>query len=135
MRRVDLRPKWDESPELRDAVESDLRNWSVWSRGGWPRLDCPTEQPFSRSPQDPSPPMDVRRAEQTEEALVLWRLLARDLEERKRTQNLKLITALKLHYLTDKAAHTKAKILHVSRPTYYRMLDEARFAYWVMSDA
>ena len=134
MDRDDLKPKWDESPELRDAVDADLRNWSVWSRGGYPNLGHPKEQPFSNQPQDPSPPCNIGDAEKAEEALVLWRLLCRDMDERKRRQNVKLISALRLHYLSNQAAHTKAKILHVSRPTFYRLLDEARFAYWVISN-
>ena len=135
MQRSDLKPKWDESPELRDAVDADLRNWSVWSRGGYPNLGHPTEQPFSSQPQQPSPPCNIREAEQAEAALVLWRLLARDLDESGRERNIKLISTLRLHYLSNQAAHTKAKILHVSRPTFYRLLDEARYTYWVIASA
>jgi len=134
MQRTDLRPKWDESPELRDAVDADLRNWSVWSRGGRPELGYPSEQPFGKSPQQPCPPCDVVAAEEVETSLVLWRLLARDLDADGRQLNVKLISALRLHYLSNQAAHTKAKILHVSRRQFYNLLDEARFRYWVISN-
>ena len=135
MQRDDLKPKWDESPELREEIDRELRNWSVWSRGGRPELGYPSEQPFSKSPQQPGPPCDIAQAENTESSLILWRLLARDLDEDRRQHNVKLITAIKLHYLSDRAAHTKAKMLHVSRPTFYRMIEEARFRYWVISSA
>lgn len=125
---------WDNSPELRAAVEADLRNWAVWSFGWGTRpLGYPQEQPFSQSPKDPSPPCDVERAEATEDALVFWRLMSRMCEPVKRRHQAKLIAAIKLHYLSSLAAHSKAKALGVSRTQFYRLLDEAHFVFWLAS--
>ena len=128
-----LKAQWDNSPELRDTVASELKNWAAWSQGGKPQLGYPTEQPYSKSPSKCGPPCNVEQAEEAELTLVFWRLLARSCDEDKRWHQVRLITALKLHYLTDKAAHTKAKILGVSRAQFYNMLDEAHFAYWIAS--
>lgn len=125
---------WDNSPELRATVESDLRNWAVWSFGWGTRpLGYPQEQPFSQSPKSPSPPCDVERAEETESKLVLWRLLAKECEPHYRKNQVKLMAALKLHYLSNLAAHSKAKALGVSRTQFYRLLDEAHYVFWLVS--
>ena len=129
----ELRAQWDNSPELKRDVQAELKNWAVWSHGGKPMLGYPTEQPFGKSPSKCGPPCNVEQAEESETTLVFWRLLARSCEPDQRQYQGKLITAIKLHYLTDKAAHTKAKILGVSRRKFYDMLDDAHFAYWVAS--
>ena len=128
-----LRAQWDNSPELKATIVTELRNWAVWSHGGKPQLGYPVEQPFGRTPSKCGPRCDVEKAEESELALVFWRLLAQSCEADQRAYQVKLITALKLHYLTDKAAHTKAEILGVGRRKFYAMLDDAHFAYWIAS--
>lgn len=135
---TDYRAQWDESPELRVSVQEELLNWAIWSHGGYEDLGHAHKSNFYDKMKGSTPPgcppvCDVARAEETEDNLVMWRLVARSADARTRHYLAKLILILKLHYLTGKAAHTKAKIASVSRKKFYELLEDAEYRYWVIS--
>lgn len=127
------RAEWDESPELRVQVQEELRNWAIWSHGGKPDLGYPHEEPWAVSPSKCPPPCDVEKARTTEDNLVMWRLVARSADAEVRSYLARLLMVLRLHYITSKAAHTKAEIVGVSRKQFYRLLEDAEYRYWVIS--
>lgn len=132
------RAEWDESPELRVQVQEELRNWAIWSHGGKPDLGHAHKTNFydqmkgASAPGCP-PPCDIDQAKITEDNLVMWRLIARQADPLVRHQLAKMLLILRLHYTTNKAAHTKAKIANVSRKQFYRLLEDAEYRYWVIS--
>jgi hypothetical protein len=134
----DHRSKWDESPELRIQVQEELRNWAIWSHGGKPDLGHAHKANFydqmkGASPSGCPPVCDVEKAKTTEDNFVMWRLVAKEAEPYARHYLAKLLLVLRLHYMTSKAAHTKARIANVSRKQYYRLLEDAEYRYWVIS--
>ena len=118
---MDRRATWDNSPGLRDDMIADLRNWAAASNGGWPRLTYPGQVPFAVEPSKAPPPFDARRAEKTEAAMLL--ASAQDGAP-------KAIGALMLHFMSSRAAHTKAKILGVSRRKFYHLIDDGLYRVW-----
>ena len=112
---------WDNSPALRDEMIADMRNWAAASHGGWPHLGYPSQAPFAVEPSPSSPPFDEARAERTERAL-----LAANAE----AGGKKIVSALMMHFMSSRAAHTKAKILGVSRRKFYYLVDEGLYRVW-----
>lgn len=133
-----LRAEWSENKELRRSVQDELRNWAIWSFERNNEHGYPTQQPFYTPPRDqrdkqpPPPPCNVREAEETEGFFRLWRTLAREASPDVKQHLATLMLVAKLHYLTGKTGQTKARIAGVSRPRYYRLLEEAEYRYWVI---
>ena len=117
------RDQWDNSPELRDAVISDMRNWAAASHGGWPHLGYPDHAAFAVEPSPSPPPFDLARAEKTEKALLQTQARGPESE--------RIVRALMLHFMSSQAAHSKAKALKVSRATFYRMVDEGLYRIYI----
>lgn len=134
----DLRAEWNDNPELRHAVKEELRNWATWSFEKNNEHGYPSQQSWYTPPRDqrdkppPPPPCNVREAEETEGWFRFWRTLAREADPIARKHLVTLMLIIRLHYLTGKTGQTKAKIVNVSRPHYYRLLDEAEYRYWVI---
>lgn len=125
--------QWQQDPCLRESVQEELQNWGVWSYGGKTDLGYPREEPWAVSPSKCPPPCNVDKARRTEDNLVMWRLIARRADPQVRQKLATMLLILRLHYTTNKAAHTKAKIADVSRKQFYRLLEDAEYRYWVIS--
>ena len=135
-----LRAEWDDSPELRQSVKEELRNWAQWSRERPMRAPY-DRQPWYTPPRDqrdkrlPSAPCDAGLAEETEGCLLRWRDSFNEYGLEGSGHIAAIMFAFDLHYLTKKTAIEKAEILSVSRSKFYRLLDEAHFEYWAASSA
>ena len=135
----DMQAKWDHGRDtLKPAVESDLINWAFWSSGGRPDLGHAHKTNFydqmKGASAAPSPPaIDMERAEHTEDTLVMWRLVARNADPASRRHLADLLRVLKMHFLSARPVEVKRNILGMSRSRYYRLLDDALYRYWILS--
>ena len=133
-----LRAEWTDNTELRRSIQDELRNWATWSFERNNHHGYPQAVPWYTPPRDardrppPPPPCNVLDAEETEGWFRFWRTLARKAKSPDRDHIALLIRIVRLHYLTGKTGLTKARIVGVSRPHYYRLLAEAEYRYWVI---
>ena len=65
---------WDNSDELRRAIERELDNWGAWSRqGNRVNLGHPSQIPGAGPPErDPPRSVNLKQAEETERAISSW---------------------------------------------------------------
>jgi hypothetical protein len=139
---MDLREKWDNSPELRDGVHRLLVNWAWHYRGAVANLGYPNHQPFttppSRTAARPPEYLGHNEAERVERVLreasqehpedEPRRL--QDLARSLRPSAYRVLIRLEYVLCSDMPAQVKAAKLSVSRRTYKRRLDDAQFWFW-----
>lgn len=136
---TDLRATWDNAKNtLKKSVEEELINWAFWSSGGAPDLGHAHKTNFysqmkGATAPAPAPVVNIEQAEHTEDMLVMWRLVARNSEPDKRARLADLLRVLKMHFLSPRPVEVKREILGMSRARYYRLLDDAMYRYWVLS--
>ena len=131
--RQDKRALWENSPELRESVRADLTEWGKAQKGGFPDLGYPREQPFSITPSKAPPSHDPDKVDAISDTLTMWTLIQREVPDiEKRANMLRLLLILKTHFVSDAPAESKAKRFKVSRSSFWRLVDESMFRFWVL---
>jgi len=129
----DKRALWNDSPELRDDVRAVLQEWGDAVRGGWPPLGYPVKCPFTVAPSKGEPPFNMERVESVTDTIMLWNMIQRQEPDVDRRANiLRLLLILRVHFVAKGPAEAKAKRFKVSRRTYWRLVDESMFRFWVL---
>lgn len=132
-KRQDRRALWNDSPELRESVRADLEEWGRAQRGGFPDLGYPREQPFSVTPSKMPPSYDADKVQAITDTLTLWNLAQREIRDTdRRAEVLRLLFVLRLHFISDAPAESKAKRMKVSKRTFWRLVDEATCRFWIL---
>ena len=124
---------WDNSPDLRKAIERELDNWGVWSRQG-NRVDLghPHQIPGATPPEhDPPRPVIAGLAEASERVISTW-CASTDRGQR-------AAFLLKLKYVErrplEKIAFDYRKKFRTDRSdaVVAALIDEAEWCYWMLT--
>lgn len=124
---------WDNSPDLRAAIERELDNWGAWSRrGNAIRLGYRDHIPGAGPPaRDPATPVSVSVAEATERVVSSWCAAT---ERGKRAAFL-----LKLRYIERLpieaiAYHYGRKFkTHATESDIQELCEQAEWGYWILT--
>ena len=125
---------WDNSPELRASIESELDNWGAWSRlGATINLLYPSQMAGCSPPnRGPSVSVDEDKAWRTEQVLSTWRRLS-DISGEVG------VFLLKLKYIEcrpiEKIAYDYRRKFKCSRSDHQilEMIYEAEMMYWLFT--
>lgn len=129
----DKRALWENSPALRESVRDDLYEWGGAMRGGWPKIGYYSEQPFSITPSKMPPSHDADKVQAITDTFVMWVLIQRETDDAEiRSELGRLQRALKLYFVRQGPAEANAARMKVSRRTFYRILGEAMYRFWVL---
>ena len=129
----DKRALWNDSPQLRESVREDLVEWGRAQRGGWPDLGYPKEAPFSNEPQRQPPSYDLDKVDAMTKTLILWTLELHNIPDLdKRARFARMLKVLKVHFISDAPAEAKARRFKTSIRTFWRLVDEASFRFWLL---
>lgn len=127
----DKRYLWDNAPELRDAVRDDLTEWGKAVRGGMPDLGYPSRCPGITEDNTKLFRYDVDKVDDITRTFVDWnQRLSKMGDVNKRREGGRLILTLRFHFTSDRPAEAKAKVIGVSRRTFWRRVDEGMFRFW-----
>ena len=115
-------------------IDVSLKEWGRWSSDNISAgLGLPSAQAWVKVKGRDIEDFDMQRVEEVEDGYSVWKMVTlASVRGQQRRHNLQLLFILKIHYceagnVLDKVHHT-ARMFHtsLSRPTYYRRLDEAR---------
>jgi hypothetical protein len=131
--RHNRRATWDNSPELRESVRDDLYEWGGAMRGGKPHLGFPNKAVFAQVPSKGGPSHDPDKVQAISDSFVLWNLVQQECGDAETREMLgRLQRALKLHFIAQIPAEASAKRMKTSRTSFYRMLGDAMYRFWVL---
>lgn len=130
------RALWENSPETREAVRSDLYEWGGAQRGAMPDLDYPHRQPFTTPDAKPTPIYDLEKVEDMDRTFRYWNELVHELADRSQQRDQRRqMRAIRVYFIAQVPAEAAAERMKVSRATFYRILGEAMFRFWDLRDA
>lgn len=127
------RALWENSPALRESVRDDLYEWGGAMRGGMPKIGYYSEQPFSITPSKMPPSYDADKVQAITDTFVMWVLIQKEADDPEiRAELGRLQRALKLYFVRQGPAEANAARMKVSKRTFYRILGEAMYRFWVL---
>lgn len=133
--RVDYYALWINSENTREAVRDDLYEWGGAQRGALPDLGYPHRQPFATPDSKPTPLYDPQKVDEIDQTFRYWNGLVEELSAPdKRREQRRLMRAIRCYFIAQLPAESCAERLGVSRATFYRILGEAMFRFWLLHD-
>jgi len=124
---------WDESEELRRAVERELDNWGAWSRqGGGINLGHKDHMPGAGPPErDPPRAVNFKLAEATERAISSWCAATKRGRRMAFLLKLRYVECLPLEAI---ATHYSAKFkLRCEAEDVADLLEAAETGFWLLT--